>query len=97
MSNNSMKNLFAGGLAGYMMGKGMEKKQENFISNDETTMIIVYVVIAIVWILLAVSTFLVMGGGVSGSLHAVMTLFFGSLWITLLWIYKAFTGSHFTK
>jgi hypothetical protein len=91
--SDSMQNLLAGGLAGYMMGK----KKENFASGSKTALIVFLVIIVIIWILLVVSTFLLMGGGVAGGLHAFMTLLLGSGWITLVWMYKAFTGAKFTK
>lgn len=91
--SDPMQNLLAGGLAGYMMGK----KKENFDTGSKVALIVFIVIVAIVWILLIVSTFLLMGGGVSGSLHAVMTLLLGSVWISLVWIYKGLSGAKFTR
>jgi len=90
-------NLLLGGLSGLL---AQPTKSEQFTEDGKEAigMVIgILVVVVVVWILLIVSSYKLMGGGGYGVAHAVMTLLFGSLWVSLLWIYKGLRGAHFTK
>ncbi len=88
--------LLLGGLSGIL---AQPSRSEQFNDGKEASGIIiaVLIVVVIVWILLIVSSYKLMGGGGYGVAHAIMTLLFGTLWVSLLWIYKGLKGAHFTK
>jgi small neutral amino acid transporter SnatA (MarC family) len=94
------QNFLLGGLSSLAVPTVPTKKNsESFNDGGEVAGMVIgiLVVVVIVWILLIVSSYKLMGGGGYGVAHAIMTLLFGTLWVSLLWIYKGLKGAHFTK
>jgi len=60
--------------------------------------IIMAIAMIVVWILMIVASYKIMGGSDGhGVLHAVGTLFFGTFWVCITWMWAGLSGRKICK
>lgn len=96
--SNTVKTHHMGIAGHYFMTNEFKPEPFNSAGGDTAVLIIMAIIMIVLWILMIIASYKIMGGSDgAGVLHAVGTLFLGTFWVSVVWIWAGLSGRKICK